>query len=54
MSRFECPHVTDIAAAMQNKGHRVFANPSGHDPNIAGIRNSASRANRFDDWITIT
>jgi len=54
MSRFECPHVTDFDAAMQNKGYRVFDSKSGHDLNIAGIRDSASRANRFDDWTTIS
>ena len=53
MSKFDCPHVTDIVAVMQGKGYRVFDNASGHDLNIVGIRNSASRANRFDDWITI-
>jgi hypothetical protein len=53
MSRIDCPEVKNIVAAVQSKGYRVFKNPSGHDLNIVGIRNKGSRANRFDDWLTV-
>lgn len=51
MPRIQCPGVEQIVAVMRGKAYRVFKNPKGHDINLVGIRNSASDANRFDDWI---
>jgi hypothetical protein len=53
MSRIQCPDVGAIVAVMNGKGYRVFDNPSGHDINLVGIRNSASDANSFDDWVAL-
>jgi hypothetical protein len=53
MARIDCPRVGDIVVVMRNKGFKVFENPSGHDLNLVGIRNSSSRANEFDDWLTV-
>jgi len=51
MARIQCPSAEEIAAVMRGKKYRVFENPSGHDINLVGIRNSTSRANSFDDWL---
>jgi len=53
MPRFSCPQVSDIVSVMRSKRYRVFEDPSGHDLNLVGIRNSDSHANRFDDWLTV-
>lgn len=53
MSRIACPAVDDIVHVMRAKNYRVFESPNGHDLNIVGIRNSSSRANAFDDWLTV-
>ncbi len=52
MPRIQCPSVEEIVAVMRGKKYKVFKNPNGHDINLVGIRNSSSRANRFDDWIS--
>lgn len=52
MSKTDCPSAKKIVAVMRNKDYRVFENPNGHDLNLVGIRNSSSRANQFDDWLT--
>ena len=54
MPRITCPATSDIVAVMRRKSLRLFENPSGHDLNLVGIRNSTSRVNQFDDWITIS
>jgi len=51
MPRIQCPQVDEIVSVMRARQYRVFENPDGHDLNLVGIRNSASDANRFDDWI---
>jgi hypothetical protein len=38
---------------MAAKNFKVFESPNGHDLNLVGIRNSKSRANKFDDWLTV-
>jgi hypothetical protein len=53
MARIDCPKVGDIVAVMRHMGYKIFENPSGHDLNLVGIRNSSSRANQFDDWLTV-
>ncbi len=53
MANIACPAVSDIVAVMRSKNYRVFENPNGHDLNLVGIRNSSSRANEFDDWLTV-
>ena len=52
MPKVNCPNVADIVNVMGAKGYKVFENPNGHDLNLVGVRNSASRANKFDDWLT--
>jgi hypothetical protein len=52
MPKVNCPNVADIVAVMAAKDYKVFDNPNGHDLNLVGIRNSDSRANKFDDWLT--
>lgn len=51
MARIQCPSAEEIVSVMRGKDYRVFENPSGHDINLVGIRNSSSRANSFDDWL---
>jgi len=51
MPRITCPTVDTIVDVMRAKNYRVFESPNGHDLNLVGIRNSASDANRFDDWL---
>lgn len=53
MSRFPCPTANAIARVLRAKGHRVYESPSGDDLNIVGIRTSSTRANEFDDWLTV-
>ncbi len=53
MARIQCPNAEAIVAAMRARNYRVFENPDGHDLNLVGIRNSASDANRFDDWLCV-
>jgi hypothetical protein len=53
MPRIACPVVTEIVDAMRAKDYRVFEDPRGHDLNLVGIRNSDSRANEFDNWLTV-
>ncbi len=53
MAKIQCPSVHEIISVMKSKGYRVFENPSGHDLNLVGIRTSSSRANAFDDWLTL-
>lgn len=52
MARITCPSVVEIVRTMRKKDYRVFENPNGHDLNLVGIRNTSSRANSFDDWLT--
>lgn len=53
MPKFQCPNVEHIVSVMRSKNYKVFENPNGHDLNIIGIRNSASNADSFDDWICV-
>lgn len=53
MSRTPCPSVIEIVDVMRSKDYQIFENPSGHDLNLVGIRSSGSRANEFDDWLTV-
>ena len=53
MAKTNCPNVADIVAVMAAKNFKVFNSPNGHDLNLVGIRNSTSRANQFDDWLTV-
>ena len=53
MPRIQCPGVDDIVDTMRRLDYRVFENPNGHDLNLVGIRNSASSANQFDDWLCV-
>ncbi len=43
MPRIQCPKVEAIVALVRAKQYRVFENPNGHDLNLVGIRNSATR-----------
>jgi len=53
MPRIQCPDVEEIVTVMQGKNYKVFQDQRGHDINLVGIRNSASDANRFDDWLCV-
>ena len=53
MAKIPCPAVSEIVDVMRAKDYRVFENPGGHDLNLVGIRNSGSRSNEFDDWLTV-
>jgi len=48
------PDRATIHAAMETKGHVIFENAKGFDLNIVGIRSSVTKANRFDDWLTVS
>lgn len=48
------PDRESIHAAMTARGHVIFDNPKGFDLNIVAVRSAETRANRFDDWLTIS
>jgi len=48
------PDRATIHAAMTNKGYVIFDSAKGFDLNIVGIRSVITKANRFDDWLTVS
>jgi hypothetical protein len=48
------PDRATIHAAMKREDYRVFDNAKGFDLNIVGIRSAQTRANAFDDWLTVS
>ncbi|PIW29595.1 MAG: hypothetical protein COW29_05900 [Rhodobacterales bacterium CG15_BIG_FIL_POST_REV_8_21_14_020_59_13] len=48
------PDRAAIHAAMTQKEYVIFNNAKGFDLNIIGIRSSETRANHFDDWLTVS
>ena len=48
------PDRAAIHAAMTAKDYVIFGNAKGFDLNIVGIRAAETRANRFDDWLTVS
>ena len=47
------PNLSEIIRAMRRKSYRVFQSKNGHDLNIVGIRTPDTRANTFNDWLTV-
>ena len=48
------PDRAAIHAAMAAKGYVIFDSARGFDLNIVGLRSVATRANAFDDWLTVS
>ncbi|QNL18175.1 hypothetical protein HXX25_01775 [Hyphobacterium sp. CCMP332] len=48
------PDRAAIHKAMKDKGYVIFGNSKGFDLNIVGIRSAETKANAFDDWLTVS
>lgn len=48
------PDRAAIHAAMTSRNYRIFDNAKGFDLNIVGVRSAETRANAFDDWLTVS
>ena len=48
------PDRAAIHSAMATKGYVIFDNAKGFDLNIVGVRSAETRANVFDDWLTVS
>lgn len=48
------PDRAAIHKAMKDKGYVIFDNAKGFDLNIVGIRSVETKANAFDDWLTVS
>ena len=47
------PQLSEIIRAMESRAYTVFRSRKGHDLNIVGIRTADTRANTFNDWLTV-
>lgn len=47
------PTLESTLAVMENKGYRVFSGETGFELNIVGVRTQITRANHFDDFMTV-
>lgn len=48
------PDRAAIHKAMKDKGYVIFGSSKGFDLNIVGIRSAETKANAFDDWLTVS